>query len=392
MERGAAGLLGAAGASAVLQLHAWGLAHGSQSLTGAILVAAFALATGLALAAWWGGALRNRAWDGTLRIATSSALILMTVGWLVLRSQWIAPWSIPLVALPCGALLGALVAWRRPSTEQAGRYLDHRFALKERASTAAELMARGKSGEPWAQCVLSQALSALQRERVLDHPVERPRTSMGLAAMAALFCLALMLLPGRASLPADDLGARLAWTLPKMTDRQRQELAEALLKAATDAGDKPAVVANLQDAAKAARQADPAAMQRALELLTATGGIELRKVIPKDLVSGNGAGGPTPTPTSGIAVKTPATGENGPATNPVPLPAANYVRVMNPEYTKVAATGEAPRPSDLSVPWDQAWETARARAMQAVASGQVPARHRELVADFFAGSGQGGRQ
>lgn len=386
IEMGSAGLLGAAGASALLELHAWGMAHDRWHLTGLTLLLGAALSAAAATVTFVIAALRERPWRANLRIASTTALVVLVAGWLSLRSESFPAWALPLAALPAGALLGVIAARRGPSPELTGRYLDRRFALKERASTAAELIAQGREREPWSQCVFAQALTALQREQVLAQPIELPRMSMGMAALGALLCLMLaILLPDKAVPKGDDLAVRVSAALPEMTNRQRQELAAMLLKAAEEAADMPAREANLQRAAQAARQGDPQEMRKALELL-AEAGLEIRKVIPKDL-SAIGGDGPTPGAGTATTPKTPATSESIAATTPAASSAPNYVRVMNPEYATMAATSEPPKGSDATVPWNQAWELARARAMQTLAAGQVPSRHRQLVRDFFAGQG-----
>lgn len=384
----AVGLAGSAVAAAMLQLHWWGLAHGLWKTTAALLiiagVAGAVVAIGLASFVRLAGLPIRSSTIAAIRQACVLFLLILGGG-IAFLPYWasMSAWMFPAIALPVGAAIPAVLAGLvGVSTGQAARHLDACFHLKERATTAEELIRQGRADEPWALCVCSQALAAMESAAVGSHQVAMGRHVPAVAGLAVLLCATMSFLPMPQAPVGPAVAERVVAALPTMSAQQRQQLADVLREAAEKAKDKPAIEANLQRAARAAEDADPETMQKALELL-ASGGLELRRVIPPEFQSvGGGEKAPTagnPTTSENVASRSPT----NPDSQPPEGSTTDYVRVMNPDYGTVGGADRTSQQSVQTLPWQQAWERARARAIQELDAGQVPSACRAMVKDFF---------
>lgn len=387
----ATGLAGAAFACALLQLHWWGLAHGYWKITAAILVTGGIAGCVAAMRLGWPAVLGRLglglSYKAIASVCHASALFMVMLGaGIAVMPYWdsIPQWMLPVICLPAGAMISAALAGLAGVTpRQAAFVIDGRFHLKERVTTAAELIEQGRADEAWGRCVCQQALVAMEQAGAASHRAAVGGPMFAIAGLAVLLCATMTFLPGPAEPAGPALAATVADALPTMPADQRQRLADALRAAAEKAKEMPAVEANLTRAAAAADKADPETMRKALELLE-SGGLELRRVIPPDIQSATGgketlASGSNPKSATNPAVNT-ATQPAGPE---LAGGAIDYVHVMNPEYGEVQAASKAGGNAASAVPWAQAWERARSRAMQELNSGSVPAAYRGLVRDFF---------
>lgn len=333
--------------------------------------------------------------DRVLARAVGLACILLAAGamWSFVSGQFrdYDPYLITLAALAIGLPLGAVAAWvAGPTSREAAILLDAKCQLRERLSTAGELLQREEQG-PFVDALFAQVVDLARQKELARVPMwRRTRATAGALGLAVLLCLAMNLLP----LPRPPTDQQLAQSLVKnvesLTPQQRADLIKALADAAAKSAD-PKVQENLQAARAAVEQADAAALQKAMELLVA-GKVEIKTIVPPSL-GGTGmeagigadqhanAGGVTPTP-----APTPT-----PSVTPTEIPSGPImVRVLVPHYNvTTAATGSATvapsSPSDM-VPWNTAWDAARARAEADLSRGSIPPEYRQLVRDYFAGN------
>lgn len=294
------------------------------------------------------------------------------LGWLHWRFAWA-----PLLAIPLGALVGAMARLVRPVTVlQAAAWLDAHGAYAEQCTTAAELMSSKNPDPPAVAYVCRKALEALRNDRRPLRFRRRGRATLGAIALAVLLCLTLALLPEK---PAQSPWHRLAAQAAALSQPQRKQAAADLLRQAQQAEGDSALAQDLAQAAAALNQErrefitmDLAELQAALEQAPKEVAQAVMRAL-QDAVSGvEGAGEPSPA------------GAPQTALAPTTAPAARGdVTVYDPLYRPSgAATASMPTGSP-QVPYQDAWTAAQSRAEAQLRTGQVPPEYRELVRKYF---------
>ena len=329
--------------------------------------------------------------------ATVAALASAAVGLAAGTAAWLGhPLGGPALAVPAGivplaALGGAVMALRRLRGGPAAVALemDLRFALRERHSTAVELLAAGETGSPRAELVCRQALAAAAEAGLPGRPMwRRTRRLPAAMGLSLLMCLATLALacgldrarpeqpPQSGAMPATTPGPR------RLSAEQERQLMAALRQVAQQARE-PAVAAAAVRAEQAAKTGEILDLSQALALL-AEHGLELRPLARMPGMDRTARNSTLPAVTPAPAGHRPGGGSPlMAATAPLEQP---YVRVLNPDYRATSPTtgpGESAASSGAA-PWAEAWARARSAAAEAIASGQVPAKHRSLVREFFA--------
>ncbi|MGC9455386.1 MAG: hypothetical protein ACP5HU_11055 [Phycisphaerae bacterium] len=311
-----------------------------------------------------------RAVEAAAVAATAGALLAaatLLVGWLtdvtgLSSSAYLgAGRYVPLVLIPLAAAAAATVGLLRPiDLRQAGRRLDLRAHLRDRLATAAELIESSQAEAPVVRTVCAQALRAAERADALNVPLWS-RTRATAAALGLSLLLVGALLPVAAA--AGRRGpAEVASALGRMTPQQREQLAEAIRRLASQAGleeTNPEVAR----AADAALDSDAERLEPALVELRRAG-VDTSALLRREPEPDEPARADT-------APDAPLTDAESPAE---PDPPA--VRVYSPA---------SPDSGDATESYTRAWDRAQAQAAGALASGRIPPRYRMLVRRYFAG-------
>lgn len=304
--------------------------------------------------------------------ASASAVlqIIHTLGWV--HFSQIPVWRIPLVLIPVGALGGAVVALvRGVRVSQAARRLDGRYDLKERLSTAAELLDAGDESSE-AAFVYAQARRAA---RSLPRRLEFGRRSarLPILLLTIVLCASLLLVPDR-------------------TDR----LAEQLL--APDAQQKKATIDSLHRLAAVADPETQAMLLQLADVIEVKNEAELRQILEKLRRAGVDValiltGNIPPQRTEGHS--TDGTGSDETVVNPTEKSTAEgdsserirhaaVTAVYHPRYTVSDAPPREPSPrATVGLPHTETpWKVACARAARAGRNTTVPDRYRSILRVF----------
>jgi anti-sigma28 factor (negative regulator of flagellin synthesis) len=299
---------------------------------------------------------------------------------------------IPVALLPAAALLAVVfVCLRPPSLRQVAVMLDLRLNLRERLSTAMELIERGPqvTEAGLSEVIFAQAAGQARQagvERMRFDSVSRP--AAGALGLSVLLAVALLSLGGKGQRfynNADEIGAAFA----NMSPEQKRTLAEELANAANSA---PTLLTkqDLEKASDAALRDDPQAMKEAVARLKEqieNGTLKVVKVESPGAIEGhvtdvtNGAGPVANTPHTGNEASAAA---NSPASANSP----DTALVLMPPSVKAIPDNQAPAAGNAPdggsyVSFDKAWEQAVSQANQSLRDGQVPPRCRQLVRDYF---------
>jgi hypothetical protein len=338
-------------------------------------------------------------WRAPLARAVAAMLIAVGVaGTLVFLSparQGIPAILIPAALLPAAALSAvAFVYLRPPSLRQVAMMLDLRLNLRERLSTAMELIERGSAGEHLAEAGLSEVIFAQAAARAREAGVERTRfesvsrPAAGAMGLSVLLAVALLALPGEGRRfygNSEEIDSAFA----NMSPQEKHTLAEELAIAAKSAP-TPQTGRDLQKAADAAMRDDPQAMKEAVARLNHLIEIGLLKVVKVE--SPEAVAGRMEDVTNGSPpiANTPQPG-NSAGANANAAPAANSpdtVLVTPPPPAKALLGNQATSAGGSAgggsyVSFDKAWEQAVSQANQSLRDGQVPPRCQQLVRDYF---------
>jgi hypothetical protein len=299
---------------------------------------------------------------------------------------------IPAVLLPAAALLAVVFVRIRPvSLQQVAVMLDLRLNLRERLSTAMELIERGSqvAGAGLSEVIFAQAAGQARKagvERMRFESVSRP--AAGALGLSVLLAVALLSLGGegrRFYNNADEVDS--AFT--KMSPKQKHTLAEELAAAAKSAP-TPQDKQDLQKASDAALRDDPQAMKEAVARLNDLIEKGILKVV--NVGSPEAVEGPVTDVTNepGPVANTPPPGNQASAVanSPPPANSPDNALVLMPPSGKASPDNQAPAAGAAPeggtyVSFDKAWEQAVSQANQSLRDGQVPPRCRQLVRDYF---------
>ena len=329
-------------------------------------------------------------------LAAGFSIVVAAAGAICVAMGWHAHLGkgyLPLVVLPAGALVGALVRiFQGVSVQEAAIFLDARGGFGERLSTAAELAVSPDRDKPFAEYVYAQASGVPDAVRLKrPAPWKRSRATAAALGLAAMLCLTLALLPSsRASRRLQDILAGLS----DMTADDRAELSSEFRHAARQAQVDPELARQLSRAADAIEISDPEQLEEVLS------GIEQSLVSPRDqtaadmsrdlLAAAEKAAGGASASDDATASGEPARQEGGDAA--AREQKTHRVLVYDPGYDPAMVEhspgtgvdpGERGSAGQGMVRKTDAWAAARERAAGALQSGQVPAPYRQLVRDFF---------
>ena len=291
------------------------------------------------------------------------------------------------IVLLAGAAAGGAILRlvRGVSVHEAAEFLDARAGLDERLGTAVERALDDPHG-PLDEAVCAQALEILRRQRPQRRPMWRRTRATGAALLLmVLSCATLVLLGARGQGPPPVGSAELARALQGLSPEQRARVADSFRRAAASAED--AVAADLLRTATVVRLAGRRELERVLEKLRQAG-LRPVSIVPRDLLlaagidpAAGGSGDEAGRKSSGGGRSQPPPRHRGPgAADP---PKSSRVAVYHPgEDVPESATPSAG--GGHWVPFAGAWATARVRAADALARGEVPARYRRIVRAFFA--------
>jgi len=393
---------GAGGLTAAALQVAWFVAPRSVTVAGAM----GALPVLLGLAAMLPSARKVLRCTRRLSIAVAAILVAggaAGIGAVLAGADQLLPaLALPVIGIGLGGVVGVVVVVASGvSLQEAAVFLDVRFKLGERLSTAAELADSQQSRTPFAAVVDSQAWDALQGSRPHKRPFwKRTRATAGALTLIVLLCAAVAFLPGPSTQPGELDLAALAEDFQTMQPPEQQELARRLLDVAELAAHDPELLAALTAAATAAGEQEVDQLTDALgrarrALLEAGGGGD---DIAKALALAVGQGDADSAAERATARQTGPAGERPEISQTSPAGQDDLVRwthVWDPQYAQhlashdgpedanaVESPAEAPAPAGL-LPYDAAWRAARQRAAQALDRGQVPPRCRELVKAYF---------
>ncbi len=331
----------------------------------------------------------------------AGAACVLTGTYVYLPKNWL------FLIFPAGVFLSiVIVLVRGAALRNIAVLVDRRSSLRERLSTALELVQSGERS-PFAEAVHAQALAAADKRdfrRVGFWTAARATGgAFGLAVVAAALMLAVEPLEspsarqqrrwqGISSQAGENILKQLATVKAQTADdsaiaeqiRRLEKLAETLRAArGGDAKQWRGKVVELDEITKALRDAvnsgkvDAVAAERIGRLIDA---MERTAAAIAEGMGGN------------EYVRTGSDGESpgwaeGPQFTPPARTEASWapLTVYNPSAATptTTATDTAPAGINVQIPYDRAWADARRRAAEAMDKGTVPAEYRQLVRDFF---------
>jgi hypothetical protein len=326
-----------------------------------------------------------------LHMAAAMLMAIGAAGMLVYYSpvrEGIPAILISAALLPAAALLAVVfVCLRPPSLRQVAVMLDLRLNLRERLSTAMELIERGSqvAEAGLSEVIFAQAAGQARKagvERMRFETVSRP--AAGALGLSVLLTVALLSLGGERQRFYNS-SEEIASAFPAMSPKEKQDLADELARMAQTAPTRQ-ISQDLQKASDAALHDDPQALNEALARLKK--GIEtgILKVVNvespvahvTDVTNGSGPVANTPQPgNEANATANFATPANSPDTALVMPPPGKAL----PDNQAPAAGTTLEGGSYVS--FDKAWEQAVSQANQSLRDGQVPPRCQQLVRDYF---------
>ena len=327
--------------------------------------------------------------------------------------------AIPAIAIPASllaaAVLAALVsAYARPlPLRQVAMTLDLRLDLRERLSTALELMGgqgnRRRRGQTpvspirvrtrtrsasvplaapaLAEVIFVQAVSRSRQagvDQLRFHAVGRP--ALGAMGLSLLLAAAMLALPGGEPKTFDSADDILA-VFPNLPENRRVDLAQELARAAAGAQTRQQQQ-SLNQAADAASRNDLESLREALDRIKEGIAKGLLKIVRVGPAPGERLADDTSPP---HAIANPHAANTAAAANtsaPIVSPSQMEL-VYNRKYDRFAGDNNAapndsrPQQGGTYVPFDTAWRQAVAAANQSLRTGHVPPRCQQLVADFF---------
>jgi len=290
--------------------------------------------------------------------------------------------------MPLAALAGAVVQALRPvKPTDAAILLDLRYNLRERLSTAAELVASPTRDDGVTEYVCSQAAAGLRRQAAaIRPPWRRTRTTAALLGLVVVLC-AILSVSGNLSSSAQEVAvAAVAAEMRKMSPLEQDNLLARLRKARAREG-ASRLKPKLTQAVRAMEDGDAGKLTQLIRALM-DAGVDVRALFSKKMLAaaGTGAKGGTALP------------ETHPATIvPRPIAAAEapaYVHIYHPAYARLLAAGPKgsadsqpdTSPPNVLVPFEAAWDAARVRAENNLARSRskIPPQYHQLIRDFFA--------
>ena len=290
----------------------------------------------------------------------------------------VPPAFLLVLAAGAGLLVGAVkVRGLRP----AAILLDRRGRLRQRALTAVEMMASREADPAVLACICGQLRDLLLARRPQDGPFwQQGRPMLAVLALSLTLAVGTFLLPTWGLPTSAGLADAIADSLGQLSAADKQALAQALRQEARQE-DRSAMAEDLDQAARVVEIGDEQKLRELLRKLEAAG-VRLGQIAPERVLAAAGATGG-----AGQGSRpAPAERANPSAGAPIAAPGQD-VRVFVPEYVgKVAETPTtAPGPSHAAseAPFATAWQTYRTQAGDALSRGQVPARYRRIVQDYF---------
>jgi hypothetical protein len=318
----------------------------------------------------------RRAWF--VEQATHTMLFAMTLAAMIIAVRLAiaikASETINLPPFVAFLLLVAPCAWgsaalTRRSLVGAAQRLDARLGLQQQFPTAVELALRDTDDDPATTVCYTQAMTALAGRTWSTPPVVRQNARRRAAILAiALVMCAVLAAWSHARATTNDSDSLIG-----MTDAQREALVEAFGSAASQTDDAQ-LRRLLESAAIAVEDVDEDELAERLEALRKKGYLIVSLEVPAvrqalDLPPATSAPPASVTPTP------PALSDSD-----IPLVPAGTTIYFPADHTD--DTPLAP-PSD-QVPFEDAWDIARRRAMNQLNDGDIPPEYRQVVSHYFA--------
>ena len=289
-----------------------------------------------------------------------------------------AYWPVALIGL--AGIFGAAVRYFvGVSLHDVAVWLDSAGHLKQRLTTAEELLDTDQKDSPAAVTVFSQALSELKKTPLQKMPMWRlgPATIAGLC-LVTILTLALSLISSSAGVNDAQFFAD---TLAHMSPAQRLALIDALKSARqdTDAQQRNLRI-SLAEAATAVQLDDNDKFSAALARARQEGFVDLQEILPGEL-AGEGGGDISRAKLRGqhsrpAEIRTHARNADR---------QLKTVRVYDRLYQSSDQHDKslAENPAAVQVEYDRAWASARRRATDKLSAGTVPNKYRTVLRNFF---------
>lgn len=321
---------------------------------------------------------------GTCIAVGAAGIWAVQAGWY----EHISKALVAVAIMPLAALAGAVVRALRPvKPTDAAILLDLRYNLRERLSTAAELVAGPTRDDSVTEYVCSQAAAGLRRQAAaIRPPWRRTRTTAALLGVVAVLC-AILSVSGNLSSPAQEAAvAAVAAQMRKMSPLEQDNLLARLRKARAREG-AGRLRPKLTQAVQAMEDGDAGKLTRLIRALIEAG-VDVRALFSKEMLAA----------ATGAGAKGGTAPETHPATIvPRPIAAAEapaYVHIYHPAYAELLAAGRKgiadsqpdTSPGNVLVPFEAAWDAARVRAENNLARSRnkIPPQYHQLIRDFFA--------
>lgn len=331
--------------------------------------------------------LLTRVVESAVLIATIATACCSFVMLMLLVMQLTLPfplWILPALTLLVGAFVGAIFSLLRGATaKQTAIFLDAKYQLCEKLSTAAELAEQGDKSSA-GLCVYAQATSAAEQIQARPDFRKNPPAITIALVLGIMFCGLLLLIPGREQKPAlNEAGdiKQIVAAMNEISPTMRNELAKAITDVPTS---DEKILAELKALSLAIITKDQVEQQRILASLAQAGYRPIAS-LPANLQRELAQGG-----ADKIA--------NGPPQDESPdrelIPADSKViaeprpvRVYHPDYadTSKRSAVEPPKTSYHPTPTDPAWSATKARAAQTARtpSEKLPQNYRPIIRRFY---------
>lgn len=305
----------------------------------------------------------------------------VSAGWL----DSVSLWAIAGAFLAGGFVVGALVAsCRRISVGEVAMLVDRRAALRERLTTAAELIASDQCQSSVAQVVCAQAVREYSARQT--RPIRlwrRTRATAAALCLVVMLCATVAMFGHSRTRAATVAGRAAARRMLSESKRGRAGLISELRRSMADVPSGSPRSERLGAAVDAIEVGDSEALAEALSRLEEAG-VDLAKLLPQGSGQRDSEGEPFDSPpglSAGRERSEPK--ETHAAKDKAP---GRFVRVYRSEYAAAAPSGEAPQagsPVPSYASYDDAWTRAQEQAAARINSRQTPGRYRELIRAFF---------
>ncbi len=314
--------------------------------------------------------------------AGSAALcgLVMTISLITNFNLHFDLWVLPVLFISAGALAGFFIAlFKGASVRQAAIFLDARYKLQERLTTAAEF-SEENSYCPAVACIFDQAVTVARQIPARPSFRKNPPAISAALILGVLFCGLLSLIPDsepkQTSLATDEIRQAVE-VMNKMPPDSRAELARAI--SATPTKDEK-IQAKLNALSRAIIAGNQAEQRRILAELRQAGYRPIAELPEHLQLELSQAGADKLAKASSLD----NTSQQQPDENSKSTSASQPVRIYHPDYDTATSppawqTQETSQPS----PADPAWLTTKALAARNAQPGKIPPSYQPIVRRFY---------